>query len=47
MIRDVWGGAATGQSENIRVFINHLRKKLGDTGPAIINEPGIGYRLVA
>lgn len=45
MIREVWGGAQSGQSENIRVFINHLRKKLGDTGPAIINEPGIGYRL--
>lgn len=45
MIREVWGGAQAGQSENIRVFINHLRKKLGDTGPAIINEPGIGYRL--
>ena len=45
IIRDVWGNEHAGQSENLRVVINHLRKKLGDTGPGIVNEPGIGYRL--
>ena len=45
IIREVWGSEQAGQSENLRVVVNHLRKKLGDTGPAIVNEPGIGYRL--
>lgn len=46
LVRDVWGNEHAGQSENLRVFINHLRKKLGDAGPKILNEPGIGYRMV-
>lgn len=49
ILREVWGSQAEsnqGQGENLRVFINHLRKKLGESGPRIINEPGIGYRLV-
>ena len=41
----VWGKDHASQGENLRVFINHLRRKLGDTGPQIINEPAIGYRL--
>lgn len=47
IIRDVWGNEQASQSENLRVVINHLRKKLGDSGPVVVNEPGIGYRLVA
>ena len=47
IIREVWGTENTSQSDSLRVFINHLRKKLGDTGPKIVNEPGIGYRMVA
>lgn len=43
--RQVWAGQASDSSEGLRVHINHLRKKLGDTGPKIVNEPGIGYRL--
>lgn len=46
IIREVWGSDLTSQSENLRVVINHLRKKLGGNAPAIMNEPGIGYRLV-
>ncbi|MCC6882559.1 MAG: response regulator transcription factor [Verrucomicrobiales bacterium] len=45
IIRQVWAGQNSDQSEGLRVHINHLRKKLGESGPKIINEPGIGYRL--
>jgi two-component system KDP operon response regulator KdpE len=47
IVREVWGNEQVSQSENLRVVINHLRKKLGETGPQIVNEPSIGYRLVA
>ena len=46
LIRQVWGAQQASQTEGLRVHINHLRKKLGDAGPRIVNEPGIGYRLV-
>ena len=46
IMHQVWAGQQSNQTEGLRVHINHLRKKLGDTGPRIINEPGIGYRLV-
>jgi two-component system KDP operon response regulator KdpE len=49
MLKAVWGAQAMGQNEYLRVYINHLRKKLGGSGdaaPVIINEPGVGYRLV-
>ena len=45
IIRQVWSGQSSDQSEGLRVHINHLRKKLGEIGPRIVNEPGIGYRL--
>lgn len=47
IFRQVWAGQAGDPSEGLRVHINHLRKKLGNDGPALINEPGIGYRLNA
>ena len=43
----IYAQDADRDSNTIEVFVGRLRKKLGDTGPAIINEPGIGYRLVA
>ena len=46
LIREVWGPQQGSQTEGLRVHINHLRKKLGDAGPLILNEPGIGYRLL-
>lgn len=46
LIQQVWGPQQASQTEGLRVHINHLRRKLGDTGPRIVNEPGIGYRLV-
>jgi len=45
IIRQVWAGQTSDASEGLRVHINHLRKKLGEAGPKIVNEPGIGYRL--
>lgn len=45
IMKQVWAGQASDPSEGLRVHINHLRKKLGDAGPRIVNEPGIGYRL--
>jgi two-component system KDP operon response regulator KdpE len=47
IVRSVWSGQTADASEGLRVHINHLRKKLGGDGPRIINEPGIGYRLLA
>ena len=45
IVKQVWAGQTSDPSEGLRVHINHLRKKLGETGPRIVNEPGIGYRL--
>ncbi len=45
IMKQVWAGQSSDPSEGLRVHINHLRKKLGEAGPRIVNEPGIGYRL--
>lgn len=45
IMKQVWAGQSSDPSEGLRVHINHLRKKLGENGPHIVNEPGIGYRL--
>jgi two-component system KDP operon response regulator KdpE len=50
LLRSVWGPAHVGQTEYLRVAIRALRQKLEaqPSQPAlIINEPGVGYRLVA
>ncbi len=45
LLREVWGQQGDGQTHYLRVYTNHLRKKLG--GKLVIqNEPGIGYRLL-
>jgi two-component system KDP operon response regulator KdpE len=48
LLRAVWGPNAENQSQYLRVYITHLRKKLetGTTGPLIKTETGIGYRLL-
>jgi two-component system KDP operon response regulator KdpE len=46
LIRQVWGPQQASQTEGLRVHINHLRRKLSENGPRIVNEPGIGYRLM-
>ena len=49
LLRDVWGAAHEQETHYLRIYIGHLRQKLGDD-PAdpryISNEPGVGYRLL-
>jgi two-component system KDP operon response regulator KdpE len=49
ILREVWGPKAAEHREYLRVYFTHLRKKI-EREPAkprlIVNEPGIGYRLV-
>ena len=50
ILREVWGPQAEEQSQYLRVHLTHVRRKLADAGLAqagIVNEPGIGYRLVS
>jgi two-component system, OmpR family, KDP operon response regulator KdpE len=49
LLRAVWGPNAEEQSQYLRVYVTHLRKKLEpDYGKKLIQtEPGIGYRLLA
>jgi len=49
LLREVWGPQAEEQSQYLRVYMNHLRKKIEsppDSAKLILTEPGIGYRLV-
>ena len=48
LLAAVWGGNSTEQPEYLRVFMNHLRKKLepeAATPKYILTEPWIGYRF--
>lgn len=43
---EVWGKGYSGKTENIRICIRRLRKKLQDSPPnMIINKRGLGYML--
>jgi two-component system KDP operon response regulator KdpE len=50
LLRTVWGPAHVEQTEYLRVAIRALRQKL-EAEPSqpvlIVNEPGVGYRLLA
>jgi len=50
MLANVWGGNYTDQTEYLRVFIRHLRKKI-EPDPAkpryIVTDPWVGYRFVS
>jgi two-component system, OmpR family, KDP operon response regulator KdpE len=48
LLRSVWGPNSENQSQYLRVYITHLRKKLETpgSGKLIQTEPGIGYRLL-
>lgn len=46
LLRAVWGPQSEQQSNYLRVYANHLRKKLEGSGLEIQNEPGIGYRMM-
>ena len=48
--RELWGPDDDHDRTTVRVFVQHLRSKLGDAGhePRLIeNEPGRGYRWIA
>jgi len=49
LLREVWGPNAEEQSQYLRVYVNHLRKKIEAPNAKerlLRTEPGIGYRLV-
>lgn len=49
ILKEVWGPNAVEHTQYLRVYMGHLRKKLepvSDSPKMIINEPGIGYRLM-
>jgi two-component system KDP operon response regulator KdpE len=48
-LREVWGPAQVEENHYLRVYVGHLRQKLGDSpdNPLyIVTEPGVGYRFV-
>jgi two-component system KDP operon response regulator KdpE len=50
LLERVWGGYAAENAQQLRVYINYLRRKL-EADPShprlIVTEPGVGYRLKA
>lgn len=50
ILNTVWGAEYADMDHYVRVFINQLRKKLGENPTRglryILNEPGIGYRFI-
>lgn len=49
LLKTVWGHTHTEDTHYLRIFISHLRKKLGDHAGAphyIETEPGVGYRFL-
>ncbi|MET0499284.1 MAG: response regulator transcription factor [Steroidobacteraceae bacterium] len=50
LLEKVWGPSHRDDVQYLRVYIGQLREKLGDSQGVpqyIVNEPGIGYRLMA
>ena len=46
LLTAVWGPAHTHDVQYLRVYVGHLRQKLGTQAGAMIStEPGVGYRL--
>ncbi len=48
LLKEVWGPDSTQEAHYLRVYVNQLRKKLGDNSVAprlIMTEPGVGYRF--
>lgn len=49
ILREVWGPTHENDVHYLRIYIGHLRQKLGDdsANPTFIeSEPGVGYRLI-
>ena len=46
LLTAIWGPAHADDVQYLRVYIGHLRTKLGPEGPRLIaTEPGVGYRF--
>jgi two-component system KDP operon response regulator KdpE len=45
LLAAVWGPAHVEDTQYLRVYIGHLRQKLGRAGSMIQTEPGVGYRF--
>jgi len=45
LLTTVWGPAHAEDAQYLRVYIGHLRQKLGEAAHLIRTEPGIGYRF--
>lgn len=47
ILRDIWGRGYGEETHYLRVYVNRLRKKLGDhDGRIVKTRPGIGYQLL-
>ncbi len=46
LLTAVWGPAHVEDVQYLRVYVGHLRQKLGaEAAACIVTEPGIGYRI--
>ena len=48
LLKEVWGPDCTHETHYLRVYVNQLRRKLGDDAARptlLVTEPGVGYRL--
>ena len=46
LLNAVWGPAHVEDVQYLRVYVGHLRQKLGPAARLLTTEPGIGYRLL-
>ena len=46
LLTGVWGPAHVHDVQYLRVYVGHLRQKLGSAAHLLATEPGVGYRLL-
>lgn len=46
LLTGVWGPAHVDDVQYLRVYVGHLRQKLGAAAGLVLTEPGVGYRLL-
>jgi len=46
LLTAVWGPAHSADVQYLRVYVGHLRQKLGAAAAQLVTEPGVGYRLL-
>ncbi|TPG41862.1 response regulator [Roseomonas nepalensis] len=47
LLEAVWGPGHAEDAQYLRVYVGHLRQKLGQAANLIRTEPGVGYRLIS